>query len=242
MGMVLSFDARRRHGRASSGSRRDGASTIPHRDAGAAKPAARRASCITTNVSAGNLTKPFQLKAAPYLRPVKLATLVTPPRASITSTVVDSSQGCVFMDSLNNPNFLDTQYPNIIGTKKFGYAAACLTMAEAGTDTDEDTALRCRVVTLLYGKGNSTRFAEEDLGVGYKAWNHAENTGDLSRPMARVLTQKYPDISLDWLYRGRDIGLTTVRSEELAAAFRRVEAKVNAKRLRRETPKKRRRA
>src|SRR5689334_21750048 len=116
---VIAFPkvGRRRHGRASAASRGD--STIPQSDAGAAQSLARSASCITTNVSAGNLTKPFQLKAAPYLRPVSAATTVTPPKASMTSAVVLSSRSSALMESLNNPSYLDKQHPNVIDTKKF---------------------------------------------------------------------------------------------------------------------------
>jgi hypothetical protein len=217
-GNVVAFCGRD-HESASAVSRRD--PTIPQSHAGAVKPRARSASCMTTNVSAGNFKKPFQLKAAPYLRPVKSATAGTPPRASITSAVVVSSRGCASMDSANSPNFLDLQHPNLIDTKKFGHAPSCQPMASAGTDDDDDVAIRCRVLTLLYAKGNSSAFADL-IGVSPTRWNNIEGNGALSRDMARKIVRRFPEVSLDWLIRGRTDALTQAKSEELAGAFKRL--------------------
>lgn len=215
MGRVLRFPL---HARASADSL-SGTETIPHNDAGAVHSAASSAPCNTTKVSAGNFPNDFQLKAAPYLRPVSDATLPTPPSASKTSTAVVKSRNFVPMTPMNNPNFLDTQHPNLIGSKKFGGDPLSPPMANAGTDGDEDVALRCRVLTRLYAQDNSSQFAA-DIGISSTRWNGIENSGALSRDVARLITRQYPEVSLDWLYRGKDDGLTKPKSDELFAAFR----------------------
>lgn len=200
------------HARTSSG-----AGTMPHREIGAVQPIAFKADCITTKVSAGKRTKPRQLKAAPYERPVSLATAETPPRASITSAVVVSSRT---MESASNPNFLDSQYPNLIDTKNFGYTASCSAMPTAGTDNDDDIALRCRALTRMYARGNSKVFATEVIDIGYTRWNNIERSGALSRDVARKICRTFPEVSLDWLYRGKDDGMTRKLSAEFLAAYR----------------------
>lgn len=101
-------------------------------------------------------------------------------------------------------------------------------MASAGTDADEDVARRCRALTLVYADGNSGVFAEE-VGVGYKNWNGIENTGALSKEVARQIYRRWPEVSLDWLWRGRDDGLPPAKSNELLAAYLAVAAKRKTK-------------
>lgn len=96
-------------------------------------------------------------------------------------------------------------------------------MGTAGDDTDADVAIRCRVLTRLYAQGNSSLFAA-NVGISPTRWNNIERSGALSKDVARQIYRKYPEVSLDWLVRGRDDGLTKPRSDELAAAFRAVEA------------------
>lgn len=92
-------------------------------------------------------------------------------------------------------------------------------MASAGTDEDGDVALRCRVLTAIYAGGNSRNFAES-IGVSPTRWNNVESSGALSRDLARMIYRRYPEVSLDWLYRGADNGLTAAKSSELAKVFR----------------------
>lgn len=97
-------------------------------------------------------------------------------------------------------------------------------MANAGTDDDGDVALRCRVLTRLYACDNSRAFAET-IGIGHTRWNGIENTGALSKDVARRIWRRWPEVSLDWLWRGRDDALTIPRSNELLAAYVAVAAK-----------------
>ncbi len=96
-------------------------------------------------------------------------------------------------------------------------------MANVGTDDDYDVAIRCRVLTLLYAGGNSSVFAEL-VGISANRWNNIENSGALSKDAARQIVRKFPEISLDWLWRGKDDGLSRVKSDELAKGFRQVVA------------------
>lgn len=97
-------------------------------------------------------------------------------------------------------------------------------MADAGTDEDEDVAIRCRALTHIYAGGNSRLFAEM-VGIQYTSWNGTENSGALSRDVARRITRKWPEVSLDWVYRGSDRGLTTAKGNELAAIYQAMAAK-----------------
>lgn len=94
-------------------------------------------------------------------------------------------------------------------------------MANAGTESDKDVAIRCRVLVRIYAKGISKRFAAE-IGISSTRWNNIESSGALSRDVARKITNHFPEVSLDWLYRGKDDGLTRREGEDLAAAFQEI--------------------
>ncbi len=98
-------------------------------------------------------------------------------------------------------------------------------MPTAGTDSEADVATRCRALVRIYGKDddgkpNSTLFAEEVVHVGYTRWHNIEQSGKLSRNMARHIYTALPEVTLDWLYRGRDDGMTRQLSAEFLAAYR----------------------
>lgn len=88
----------------------------------------------------------------------------------------------------------------------------------SGTDSDEDVAARCRALTLMYAKGKSTAFADE-IGASPTRWNNIESKGALSRDIARMIVQRYPEVSLDWLYRGLDLAYTTAKAAEFRDAY-----------------------
>lgn len=64
---------------------------------------------------------------------------------------------------------------------------------------------------------NQTRFAAL-IGIEVKTWNASERTGNLSRKTAVLLCNKFPGLTLDWLYRGVEDGLSVARQRSLAAA------------------------
>lgn len=91
-------------------------------------------------------------------------------------------------------------------------------MAYAGTDSDHDIALRCRALTRIFKAGNSKAFAKE-IKASPTRWNNIERTGLLSRDVARKIFRQYPEVSLDWLCRGKDDGMTRTQSDEFLKAF-----------------------
>lgn len=135
------------------------------------------------------------------------------------------------MESVNNPNYLDSQYPNLIDTKKFGFAPSSGGMPTVGTDSDADVAFRCRALTRLYAGGNSSDFAEK-IGVPPTRWNNVEVSGKLSKDLARRVYKRFPEVSLDWVFRGKDDAYSRARGDEFQDAYRAEveEAKVTKKR------------
>lgn len=117
------------------------------------------------------------------------------------------------------------QPPNLIDTKKFGDGASFGPMPSAGTTAESDVAIRCRVLTRLYAGGTSSAFAVK-VGIGPTRWNNIEGSGDLSKDVAFKIVKVWPEISLDWLWRGLDSGLSLQRGEELHAAFKAVAAEL----------------
>lgn len=97
-----------------------------------------------------------------------------------------------------------------------------------GTDEDDDVAVRCRVLTRVYAGGNSSAFADM-IDISPTRWNNIERGGALSKDVARKIVRKFPEMSLDWLWRGLDTGLTRQMSKELSDAFRQIMAEDNPK-------------
>jgi len=114
-------------------------------------------------------------------------------------------------------------------------------MGSAGTDHDSDVALRCRVLTRLYAGDNSSTFAKS-IGVSPTRWNNIERSGALSKDVARQIVRKWPEVSLDWLWRGRDDGLTPAKSNELLAVYGALAAEFKAPDRTPAIPKRKRRA
>jgi hypothetical protein len=56
------------------------------------------------------------------------------------------------------------------------------------------------------------------IGVDYPRWNNYERGYALPTPIALILCQKVPGLTLDWIYRGRLEGMTLdlVRRLEVA--------------------------
>ncbi len=100
-----------------------------------------------------------------------------------------------------------------------------LPMGMAGTADDDDVAIRCRALTKLYAGGNSRKFAEE-IGAEPTRWNGIENSGALSKDVAFKIVHRWPEVSLDWLWRGRDDAYTPAKSEAFLKAFREAAAEV----------------
>lgn len=117
------------------------------------------------------------------------------------------------------------QHPNLIDTKKLGDESSFGAMPSAGTTAESDVAIRCRVLTRLYAGDVSSAFADK-IGIGRTRWNNIEVSGALSKDVAFKIVKAWPEVSLDWLWRGLDDALSRPRGQELHDAFKAVAAEV----------------
>ena len=66
-------------------------------------------------------------------------------------------------------------------------------------------------------QGSQARFAAQ-IGIEYRRWNNYERGHPLSRDMAVLLVNRIHGLTLDWLYLGREDGLSTKLQRELLEA------------------------
>lgn len=79
-------------------------------------------------------------------------------------------------------------------------------------------ARRCRQLRRAEGYGrNATAFAKR-LGISIKRWSNFENGHPLSNEVAILLVQRFPGLTLDWLYFGVEDGLTRAMAARLEEA------------------------
>jgi hypothetical protein len=65
--------------------------------------------------------------------------------------------------------------------------------------------------------GSQARFAAQ-IGVEYRRWNNNECAHNLSRDMAMQLVRLFHGLTLDWIYMGREDGLSTRLHRDLREA------------------------
>lgn len=117
----------------------------------------------------------------------------------------------------NIKDFLRHKPRNLFDSKNNLSAACSGTMARRETGgPEQDLASRLRLLRAEKGF-SGPRFAEW-IGVEYPRWNNYERGYPLPAPIALILCQKFPGLTLDWLYRGRLEGMTLdlVRRLEVA--------------------------
>lgn len=90
-------------------------------------------------------------------------------------------------------------------------------MADERPDSQESIAWRLKCLRWAIARDNQTRFAAH-LNIDAKRWNNFERGSPLSKDVALKIVQAWPDISLDWLFRGLDDHLTVKRQRELVEA------------------------
>lgn len=90
-------------------------------------------------------------------------------------------------------------------------------MANNRPDSDEAVRFRLRSLRYLIAGDNQSAFAAK-LHIEPKRWNNLERYAPLSKDVAFKIVQTWPDITLDWLWRGRDEHLTVKRQRELDEA------------------------
>jgi hypothetical protein len=84
-------------------------------------------------------------------------------------------------------------------------------------ESNEAIAQRLKLLRTVCSGESQPQFAAR-LGVDFRRWNNFERGVPLSKEVALLLVQKFPDITLDWLFLGKTSGLTLKRLQELEAA------------------------
>ena len=100
-------------------------------------------------------------------------------------------------------------------------------MATSPKTVEYDPATRLKALRHMIAGENQTTFAAQ-MGIEVKRWNNFERGSPLSKEIAFLLVQKIPGLTLDWLFLGREDGLTRTRQLELADALKVVAAPVKS--------------
>lgn len=103
------------------------------------------------------------------------------------------------------------------GEKIWKRAMSRFMAADPELMSNEAVARRLIALRHSVAGDNQTRFAIK-IGIEVKTWNASERTGNLSRKTANLLCDKIAGLTLDWLYRGVEDGLTVALQRSLAAA------------------------
>ena len=94
-------------------------------------------------------------------------------------------------------------------------------MATAAKNLIPDLPLRLKALRFMIAGENQTSFAAR-IGIEVKRWNNFERGSPLSKEIAILLVQKIPGLTLDWLFLGKEDGITRTRQLELADALKAV--------------------
>ncbi len=100
-------------------------------------------------------------------------------------------------------------------------------MATSPKPFEHGLATRLKALRYMIAGDNQTTFAAQ-MGIEVKRWNNFERGSPLSKEIAFLLVQKIPGLTLDWLFLGREDGLTRTRQLELADALKAVAAPVKS--------------
>jgi hypothetical protein len=106
---------------------------------------------------------------------------------------------------------------SIHGEKSWKRSRSRAMQSESALLSNEAVARRLMALRYSVAGDNQTRFASQ-IGIGIKSWNNSERTGNISRSTAIMLCEKFPGLTLDWLYRGREDGLSVARQRSLHEA------------------------
>ena len=109
------------------------------------------------------------------------------------------------------------QGPKDLLSKKFGKRARSAAMRSTSPTSNEAVAERLTLLRSVVSGENQTAFAAR-LGIETKRWNNFERGMSLSKEVAFLIVQKFPDVTLDWLWLGIESGLPVRFQRELAEA------------------------
>lgn len=82
---------------------------------------------------------------------------------------------------------------------------------------NDGVSRRLRTLRVLKAGDSQTAFAAM-MGIEVKRWNNFEHGSPLSKEVALILVRKVSGLTLDWLYLGKEDGLTTKLQRELSEA------------------------
>lgn len=90
-------------------------------------------------------------------------------------------------------------------------------MAKTPDKLDTDLAERLQIIRIYSDSPSQTAFAAR-YGFELKSWNNYERGFSLPSWAAVQLVQKFPGLTLDWIYLGKEDGLPGRLRAELEAA------------------------
>lgn len=109
------------------------------------------------------------------------------------------------------------QAPKEFLGKEIWNESVCVPMGNLRPDSNEAVAERLKLLRQVMSGGSQTSFAAK-LGIETKRWNNFERGTPLSKEVAFLLVQKFPDVTLDWLWLGIETGLPVRLQRELREA------------------------
>lgn len=85
-------------------------------------------------------------------------------------------------------------------------------------DSNEAVSERLRLLRLVKSEGASQTAFAATLKIETKRWNNLERGYPLSKEIAFTIVRRFPDVTTDWLWFGREDGLPVKLQRELAEA------------------------
>lgn len=83
-------------------------------------------------------------------------------------------------------------------------------------ESNEAVARRLKLLRHVVSAGNKSQKAfVARLGIEQPRWSNFENNSSLSKEVAFLIVEKFPDFTLDWLWRGDTRGMSFVLQREL---------------------------
>lgn len=214
MGMVVRLHGKR-HVRASADS---AAWAMPQRAGGARKPRSRKASDITTNISAGIEGRLRQFDTACAGLPTKRATTAVPPSASITASTDLSSSGIVIMEPHLYTHRVHGKHVHLVCSPDLGILVPSRAMAKRPAHPRSVEMITKRLIALRIAIGPNQRRFAINAGIGTNTWGNYEKRGTrISLDEAFKLVDRY-GVSLDWIYEGKAAMMPDALMEKIRAA------------------------
>ena len=124
------------------------------------------------------------------------------------------------MADRNSPNILDFQGPNFLDcSRPLAALSGDMPRAAKKEVPPDSQAARMTRLRVALGYDNQVAFAAF-VGVDSKRWNNFERGNQVSVEVAKLLVQRIPGLSMDWIYLGSTRGLTLEMATKLGTAGR----------------------